>query len=122
MTTLLHITSREQWQTAQAAGIYRGDTLKTDGFIHCSLAAQVIDVANTLYQGRDDLVLLVIDEAQVEPEVRYEDCYETGQHFPHLYGPLNVDAVRDVLPFSPGTDGTFRLPEPLRSTSEDTSG
>ncbi len=115
MTPLHHITRDEAWQVAQAAGVYRTESLETEGFIHCSLLGQVIDVANTLYRGRDDLVLLVIDEERVEPDIRYEDCYETGRNFPHIYGPLNLDAVRDVLPFSPGSEGTFTLPEKLRS-------
>jgi uncharacterized protein (DUF952 family) len=113
MTSLLHITTDEAWQAAQAAGVYHGDTLETEGFIHCSLLGQVVDVANARYRGRDDLVLLVIDEARVEPEVRYEDCYETGQDFPHIYGPLDLDAVMTVLSFPPDPDGMFTLPEQL---------
>ena len=111
MTTLLHITTDEAWQAARAAGVYHTASLRTEGFIHCSLLGQVIDVANARYRGRDDLVLLVIDGERVEPKIRYEDCYETGQDFPHSYGPLNLDAVIDVVAFPPGPDGTFTMPE-----------
>ena len=121
MTTLLHITTDEAWQVAQTAGAYRTGSLETEGFIHCSLPDQVVDVANARYRGQDHLVLLVIAEAQVQPEICYEDCYETGEDFPHIYGPLNLDAVMDMLPFPPGPDGTFTLPEPLRSASGDSS-
>jgi uncharacterized protein (DUF952 family) len=42
--------------------------------------------------------------------VVYEDCYDSGQAFPHIYGPLNVDAVVNVVDFPPGKDGFFSLP------------
>ena len=55
-------------------------------------------------------MLLVIDPAQLTAELVYEDCYEAGETFPHLYGPLNLDAVVRVVPFPPLPDGTFTLP------------
>ena len=60
--------------------------------------------------GRRDLVLLVIDPARLAAELVYEDCYEVGQAFPHIYGPLNLNAVVSVVPFPPLPDGTFALP------------
>jgi uncharacterized protein (DUF952 family) len=41
--------------------------------------------------------------------LRYEEG-EPGQLFPHLYGPLNLDAVTAALPFSSEPDGRFVLP------------
>lgn len=111
MSTILHIAHSTAWQRAQVLGVYRDDALETEGFIHCSLPAQVIPVADVLYKGRTGLVLLCIDEKKVTTEVRYEDCYETGQTFPHIYGPLKLDAVSNVVDFLPNADGTFTLPE-----------
>jgi uncharacterized protein (DUF952 family) len=109
MSTIVHIAEAAQWQRARESGSYRGDTLETEGFIHCSRPQQVVPVANAFYRGRADLVLLVIDLEQVQAEVRYEAAPE-GELFPHVYGPLNADAVRAVLPFAPRADGTFALP------------
>jgi uncharacterized protein (DUF952 family) len=106
---ILHIATREQWQAAAAAGSYRGDTLDVQGFIHCSRAEQVVAVANARFRGRSDLVLLSIDESLLESELRYEEG-EPGQLFPHIYGPLNLNAVVNVVNFLPGSDGTFSLP------------
>jgi uncharacterized protein (DUF952 family) len=113
---ILHITSRAQWQAAQAAGAYQGDTLATEGFIHCSTPAQVLGPADALFRGRGDLVLLVIDPTNVGPEIRYEGL-PGGEQFPHVYGPLNLDAVTRVVPFPPQPDGTFRLPAGLKSSN-----
>lgn len=119
MRTLFHITRHIQWEYAQRTGEYRDDSLLRDGFIHCSTREQVIDVANTLFRGQQGLVLLCIAEKRVLAPIRYEDCYSSGQRFPHIYGPLNLDAVLDVVAFVPQRDGTFRLPQGLGSPSRE---
>ncbi len=109
MTAIFHIVSREAWAAAQAVGEYRGDTLATEGFIHCSRADQVAAVANAFYAGQAHLALLRIERERVAPEVRDEPS--GGDVFPHIYGPLNLDAVVEVLTFAPGADGRFVGPD-----------
>ena len=105
---ILHIATREQWEAAQLEGVYHGDTLATQGFIHTSEPHQVLGVANTLFAGQSGLVLLCIDPDRLTSELRYEVA--DGQRFPHLYGPLNLGAVVRVVDFRPGIDGAFTLP------------
>ncbi len=107
---ILHIASAGDWAAAQALGEYRLDTLETEGFIHCSTPQQVLGPANEFYRGRSDLVLLVIDPTQLQAKLIYEDSYQSGTAFPHIYGPLNLDAVINALPFPARPDGTFELP------------
>ena len=107
--TILHITTLAKWEEALSAGVYRGDTLGSGGFIHCSTPNQVIDVANEWFRGRDGLVLLRIDPRQVKAEIRYEGVLG-GELFPHIYGALNLDAVTSVSNLVPGEDGRFQLP------------
>jgi uncharacterized protein (DUF952 family) len=76
---IFHITSRAAWDAALGAGIYEADSLKTEGFIHCSTAEQYIWVANQRFRGRTDLVLLHIDEKRLRSEVRYENL-EGGEN------------------------------------------
>jgi uncharacterized protein (DUF952 family) len=113
--TIYHITRREDWEQARSAGEYRGDTLDTDGFIHCSTVEQFVGVANSYYPGQHGLVLLCIDADKLDAELRYEapagPAIEGTSFFPHIYGPLNADAVAAVLDFEPGPDGTFTRPE-----------
>ena len=68
-------------------------------------------VADFILRGQLGLVLLCIDEAQVRPEVRYERYRDDGPRFPHVYGPLNLDCVVEVVDFPPSADGTFVVPE-----------
>ena len=107
MSIILHITQREQWEQAKLVQSYRGDTLD-EGFIHCSTPLQVIKVANSFFANQKGLILLCIDSDKVRAEVKYEGF--EGEHFPHIYGPLNLDAVFRVVDFEPGKDGNFELP------------
>jgi uncharacterized protein (DUF952 family) len=106
---ILHITSRAQWDAARASGTYVGDTLASEGFLHCSTPRQVVGVADARFRDQTDLVLLVLDPSRITAEVKYE-ASEPGEWFPHLYGPLNLDAVITALPFPPAPNGTFTLP------------
>lgn len=108
MSTLLHICPESDWHGAKARGEYRADSLATEGFIHCSTPEQVIGTAGLFFRGRTGLVLLVIDPERVAAEIKYEDA--GGVFFPHVYGPLELDAVTKVVPFPPDADGTFSLP------------
>ena len=114
---ILHITSRTEWHTAQQRGDYRAPSLETEGFIHSSTAKQILHVANAFYRGKKDLVLLVIDETLVQPEVKWEapagapaKGISPDDEFPHIYGPLNLEAVVQVTDFLPEEDGSFQLP------------
>jgi uncharacterized protein (DUF952 family) len=110
MSLLLHITSRTQWDRARFAGVYRTESLDTEGFIHCSTRDQVLGVAAKHFGGREDLVLLCIDSSRVQAPIQF-DPTESGERFPHVYGPLNVDAVTRTVVFPPRPDGSFALPD-----------
>ncbi len=110
---LLHVTTRAAWLAAQAAGRYVADSLAAEGFIHCSLASQVLRVANTLFRDQNDLVLLVIDPDRLTSALRWEPAADQPDEiFPHIYGPLNPEAVVGVLPFEQDEAG-FHLPAEL---------
>ena len=94
---IFHLATARAWADSFATGEYRestlGATLEQVGFIHCSYVNQLRGVADAFYQGRDDVVLLVIDPARVRAELKDEAAAETGELFPHLYGALPVVAV-----------------------------
>lgn len=117
MNVILHIAKREQWERGKAAGVYGGDTLNSQGFIHCSTSQQVIKVVNALFRAQKELVLLCIESDKVRAEIRYEGC-EGGERYPHIYGPLNIDAVIKVLDFEPGEEGFFELPREIANATE----
>lgn len=112
MALILHITPRSHWQNAQQNGVYRAESLETEGFIHCSTPAQVVATANAFFHGQTGLVLLCIESDRVQSELRYEAVQ--GDRYPHLYGALNLDAVTGAIDFEPNADGNFTLPPVLQ--------
>ena len=109
---ILHITQRSQWEQARREGIYRNDTLDTEGFIHCSTPTQIVKVANKFFSARQELIILCIDARRVLVEIKYEES-EPGEQYPHIYGSLNIDAVVKVIEFAPSANGKFELPPQL---------
>lgn len=107
---LLHICATDDWRLAQNLGEHRPDSLVGVGFIHLSAPEQVHLPANRLYAGRRDLVLLHVNPDLLTAPIRWEPGVPTDPEsmlFPHLYGPLPVDAVTSVTPYPSGADGRF---------------
>ena len=122
-TTILHLASHDAWLAAVEKGTYYADSLSTEGFIHCSKPSQIVDVANAFYRGQQGMVLLVIDPSKLGHELKWEPPAEPepthareGDLFPHIYGPLNLDAVVKVVDFPPNADGSFSLPLEIRKS------
>jgi uncharacterized protein (DUF952 family) len=109
MKTILHITSRAEWEKAKNIGTYQSESLALEGFIHCSTATQVIGSANRFFKGRQDLVILSIATDRVTAEIKYEGV-EQNNLFPHIYGELNIDAVVAVTDLESDSNGVFIQP------------
>jgi len=117
---ILHIARRSEWDSARAGGSYAPPSLAGEGFIHCSTIAQIAHTANRHFRGQRGLAVLCIDESRLKAELKYEPPMPAlnknenpGGLFPHLYGPLNLDAVVRVIDFPCSADGTFELPAAL---------
>jgi uncharacterized protein (DUF952 family) len=110
---IFHITTAAEWAAAITAGEYAADSLGAEGFIHCSNRHQVAPVANTRFRGRTDLVLLHVDPGRLRTEMRYENLEGGRELFPHVYGPIPLDAVVNVTTLQPGEGGVFDAHAPL---------
>jgi uncharacterized protein (DUF952 family) len=107
---IYHFCPRADWEAAKPTGTYAADSLRTQGFTHCSTLALAHEPATMLAAGRTDLVLLEIDEALLDAPAVWEDGdppHPTGRQFPHVYGPIPVAAVVAVRDLRPEPDGTF---------------
>ena len=93
MALIYHITTSAAWQKALEKGFYESDSLSAEGFIHCSHAEQVSGVLIRYYAGKKDLVKLHIDTDKLKSQLIYEWSPSIADTFPHVYGPVNIDAV-----------------------------
>jgi uncharacterized protein (DUF952 family) len=104
-----HLVAGEYYRDCDSSEPYVPVDFAREGFIHCTDGAQnVADTANRYYQNdRRMYVALVIDLDRVSAEVRYED---KAGIYPHIYGPLNRDAIVTILPMLRGAGGAFLAP------------
>lgn len=111
MPLILHIVEKQAWRKAKEQNSYVPQSLHSEGFIHCSTPETVVEVANHLFRGQADLLLLCIDIGKVEAKVLFERVGDQERWiFPHIYGALNIDAVVREVEFEPNVDGLFILP------------
>ena len=105
---IYHITKEQTWEMAIAKNLYDYCALNTEGFIHASTREQVIETANRFFKNESDLILLKIDENKLKSELKFE-ASDQGDNvlFPHIYGPLNIDAVVDIGKIDQNERGEF---------------
>jgi uncharacterized protein (DUF952 family) len=111
MSLIYHLTTRAEWEASRTTPEHVADSLAEEGFIHCSQdQEQMLRVANRLFAGQMGLIALAVDiERLTSPLVR--EPSRSGEIYPHIYGPLNTDAVVGVLSLTTGSGGEFVLEE-----------
>lgn len=118
---IYHLTFRKFWRRSLATGPYVADSLEKEGFIHCSTASQLVPVAMEFFPGRRKLTILVVDETLLTSPLKWEKPaggspppgVAAGEKFPHIYGPINFEAVTKVLDMERDADDVFQLPDNL---------
>ena len=94
MPVIYHVTTAAEWESCQRKGVYTTPSLQAEGFIHCSADdAQVAGVLQRYFSDKSNLVKLVIDTGKLSSRFIYEWSPSTADTFPHVYGPINLDAV-----------------------------
>lgn len=96
MPIIYHVTTAAEWNAALEQGSYTSPSLANEGFIHCSEEGQVAATLDRYFKGKTDLVKLVIDTDKLSSAHIFEWSPSTADTFPHIYGPINVEAVVDV--------------------------
>jgi uncharacterized protein (DUF952 family) len=110
VTTIYKILPAPLWRDAERAGKFRGSEVDlTDGFIHFSTAAQVVETAAKHFAGQADLLLVSVDASALGAALKWEPS-RGGALFPHLYGDLDLAAVRKVEPLPLGPHGRHSFP------------
>lgn len=93
---ILHITTAQALQSAIAAGEYRTPELPSLRFMHFCRPSQLSFVLSKFFPDRTGLVVLYVTSAKLRAPLVFEPSEPDQLPFPHLYGPLNLDAVEKV--------------------------
>jgi len=96
MALIYHITTKSLWDNAQKLGSYEAPSLQKEGFIHCSQESQVAGVLERYFSGQSDLVKLSIETDLLESRFVFEWSPSSADTYPHIYGSINLDAVKNV--------------------------
>jgi uncharacterized protein (DUF952 family) len=103
---VFHLTTPDAWSRAQEDRVWtvstRGRTLAEEGYVHCSFAEQVEGVRARFFADLDDLVLLEIETDRLTSPWRTEQLEGVDQAYPHVYGPIDLEAVVGVRPLTTG--------------------
>ncbi len=110
---IYHIIHKSDWVNTFGKEFYEPSSIVKEGFIHCSTAEKILDSCNNFFKHETGLLILCIDESKLRAEIKWEDLYDTGFNFPHIYGKLNKDAVIKTAEIWTDVNGEFVLPEDI---------
>ncbi len=97
MPVIFHVTTTDEWTKAKQQGYYTAASLATEGFIHCAQQQQVEGVLQRYFEGQNGLVKLLIDTDKLTSKFVFDWSPSMTDTFPHIYGPVNLDAVIEVV-------------------------
>lgn len=106
-----HVTTEAHWSRDDNDGVYAGSTygrsLAEVGYVHCSAGHDQLDaVLSAIYTDvTEPLRLLVIDPSRLTSRWRFDAVAGAARPYPHVYGPVNLDAVVDTAPMTRRADG-----------------
>jgi uncharacterized protein (DUF952 family) len=127
--TIYHLVTEGELRAQVKRDEYIPSQFDQDGFIHCTGEADtLLAVANDYFSGTEEPVLvLVIETVKLIAEVRFEppapiegsatSHLEGAQLFPHIYGPLNLDAVTEIGVLRK-SDGAYQWPDRFTTLKE----
>ncbi|MFI5130870.1 MAG: DUF952 domain-containing protein [Chitinophagales bacterium] len=97
MPIIFHVTTATAWNEARQQGFYTASSLADEGFVHCSQQHQVEGVLERYFGGETGLVKLVIDTDKLASKFVFDWSPSMADTFPHVYGPINLDSVIEVV-------------------------
>jgi uncharacterized protein (DUF952 family) len=100
MSTIYHITTKKNWKEAEKSGSLTAPSLETESFIHCCELKQMRGVLKRYFEGQKGLVAVAIEVDKLKSPLKYESSPSVQEDFPHVYGPINVDAVEEIIDLS----------------------
>ena len=106
MAIIYHLTSEAEWEAARGNEEYRAESLALEGFIHCSRdEEQMLGVANRLFSGMEDVLVLDVDTDRLTSTVKHEPSRSGDRLSPaaHCGASLRKGTSTSRFPNGPST-------------------
>ncbi len=110
---ILHCIKKELWEEMKGQDYIGKPLLEKNPFIHCSSIEYFWRVSPHFDNVDEELILLLIETELLDAPVKWEDLEGCGRKYPHIYGPIRAEAIRQVLPYRKAPDGTWIKNEEL---------
>lgn len=126
--SIYHLTPAGYYRRQPPDQPYRTKTFAEEGFIHCTRGLDMlVEIANAYFGDlHQELLVLEIDPTRLTSPLKFEAPIppaattpsdltgsaggEPGPLFPHIYGPLNRQAIVRCFSLSRSSTGQWRLP------------
>lgn len=106
---IYHIATLDDWRAR--GEYYEPSRFVEDGFVHCSDDGQVARIANGMFEGCKDILLLEIDPTKLSSKTVYENLFDGIELFPHVYGLINISAITRVIEPWQSKNSVFEFPK-----------
>lgn len=109
MDVCYHMVPRSYFESLDSSQDYLPENFSKDGFIHCTDGEYMLSfVANNIYQNvQGEMLVLFLERSKIKSPTRYDDSEKL---FPHIYGPLNRDAIVKISKMSKDSKGDWIFP------------
>ncbi len=125
---IYHLTPADYYHRQPKNQAYKPESFAQDGFIHCTSGAEMlVEVANAYFVDLPGhLLALEIDPTRLTAPLKFEPPIpppqpplaggeiltpDPGVLFPHIYGPLNRQAIIRCLALQRDKAGQWRIPK-----------
>ncbi len=90
---IYHIVTSDYWAKFENIAEYVSETFEAEKFIHCCRKEQIAGVLERFFVGVNNLLIVEIDESKLSSPLLYEVVPDSEETFPHIFGPINHEAI-----------------------------
>lgn len=110
---ILHCAEKSTWDVESKLGSYGLDVMGKFGYIPCMNISN-LTAENFSFSSMKDYIILCINTDVVNSEIKYEKIDSCDYEVPNIYGPLNLDAVCETLPYSFNSEDKFVITDEIQ--------